>query len=86
MSSLLSEAVLVTTAGLVALPLVSRRFRRALRPNEHVRFNTTTMVAGLALLETALLTCAVPVIAGLWTSGAITRRRGELSRSSAVST
>lgn len=53
MSSLLSEAVLVTTAGLVALPLVSRRFRRALRPNEHVRFNTTTMVAGLALLEAA---------------------------------
>ncbi len=48
MSSLLSEAVLGTTAGLVALPLVSRRFRRALRPNEHVCFNTTTMVAGLA--------------------------------------
>jgi hypothetical protein len=43
------------------------------------------MVAGLALLETALLMCAVPVIAGLWTSCAITRRRGELSRSSAVS-
>ena len=73
MSSLLSEAVLVTTASLVALPLVSRRFRRALRPNEHVRFNTTTTVAGLALLETALLLCALPVIAGLWTSGSFDR-------------
>jgi Zn-dependent protease with chaperone function len=73
MSGLLSEVVLVTTACLVALPLVSRRFRRALRPNEHVRFNTTTMVAGLALLEAALLVCAVPVIAGLWTSGSFDR-------------
>lgn len=70
MSSLLSEVVLVTTAGLVSLPLVSRRFRRALRPNEHVRFNTTTMVAGIVLLELALLVCAVPIIAGLWSSGA----------------
>ena len=47
MSSLLSEAVLVVTAGLVALPLVSRRFRRALRPKEHVRFNTATMVGAV---------------------------------------
>ncbi len=73
MSSLLSEFVLVTTTGLVALPLASRRFRRALRPNEHVRFNTATMVAGLALLEVALLVCAVPVLAGLWTSGSFDR-------------
>jgi hypothetical protein len=73
MSSLLSEAVLVTTAGLMSLPLVSRRFRRALRPNEHVRFNTATMVAGLVLLEVALLVCAVPVIAGLWSGSSFDR-------------
>lgn len=73
MSSLLSEVVLVTTAGLVALPLASRRFRRALRPNEHVRFNTATTVAGLVLLEVALLVCAIPVLAGLWTSGSFDR-------------
>lgn len=73
MSSLLSDTVLVATAGLVALPLVSRRFRRALRPNEHVRLNTTTMVAGLALPEAALLVCAVPVMAGIWTSGSFDR-------------
>ena len=73
MSSLLSEAVLVTTAGLVSLPLLSHRFRRALRPNEHVRFNTATMVAGLVLLEVALLVCAVPVIAGLWSGPSLDR-------------
>jgi len=73
MSSLMSELMLVTTAGLVALPLASRRFRRALRPNEHVRFNMATMVAGLALLEAALLACAIPVLAGLWTSGSFGR-------------
>lgn len=61
-ADLLSESVLFATAGLIALPLAARRFRRAFRPREHVRFNAASMMAGLALLIGALTICALPVV------------------------
>ena len=60
---LLSETLVLATVGLVALPVLSRRFRRALGPNEHVRFNAATMITGLLFLEVALVVCALPVVA-----------------------
>ena len=62
---LMSEALLFATAGLVALPLLSRRFRHALRPDEHVRFNSASIISGLVFLEVALLVCALPVVASV---------------------
>jgi Zn-dependent protease with chaperone function len=61
MVELLSESVLIATAGLVGLPLVTRRLRRSFRPGEHVRFNAAATASGLVLLEAALVICALPV-------------------------
>ncbi|MEZ5175167.1 MAG: M48 family metalloprotease [Acidimicrobiia bacterium] len=58
---LLAEGVLVATIGLVAMPLVSRRFRTAFSPTQLTRYNSVTMITGLALLLVALVACAVPV-------------------------
>lgn len=63
MSEILSEAVLISTAGLIALPLATRRFRRSFRRSEHARFNAAAIVGGLVLLEVALIACALPAVA-----------------------
>lgn len=68
-----SESVLITTAGLLMFPLVSRRFAGALRPSERVRLNAATTVSGIVLLEAALIVCAVPILLILSSSGHIDR-------------
>lgn len=65
MATFLSESVIAATAGLIALPLITRRFRRSFLPGEHVHFNTATMIAGLVLLEMALIVCALPIMAAV---------------------
>jgi hypothetical protein len=62
-SEILAEAVLVSTAGLIALPLVTRRFRRSFRRSEHARFDAAAIGGGLVLLEVALVACALPAVA-----------------------
>lgn len=64
-SDLLAEAVLVAAVALVTMPLVVRRFARAFRPVELTRYNSTTMGAGMALVLTALVVCAVPVVSAV---------------------
>lgn len=71
--NIFSELVVVATAGLVLLPIVSRRFGRSLRPNERVWFNAFTTVTGILLLEFALIVCAVPILLLVSSSGHIDR-------------
>ena len=71
--NIFSELVVVATAGLVLLPIVSRRFGRSLRPNERVRFNAFTTVTGILFLEIALIVCAVPILLLVSSSGHIDR-------------
>ncbi len=58
----LSEALIVATIGLVAMPLVARRVRTAFRPVELTRYNAVTMSSGVLLLFVALVVCAAPAI------------------------
>jgi Zn-dependent protease with chaperone function len=62
---MLSEALIVTTVGLVAMPLVSRRVRTAFRPVELTRYNAVTMTSGIVLLFVALAVFAAPVVVAL---------------------
>ena len=61
----LSETLIVTTFGLVAMPLVASRFRAAFRPVELTRYNAVTMSSGVVLLFVALVVCAEPNIIAL---------------------
>lgn len=63
MTGILSEVVLVSTAGLLALPLVTRRFRRSFRRSEHAKFNAAAVGGGLLLFQVALVVCAIPAVA-----------------------
>ena len=71
--NILSESVLIATAGLVMFPVASRRFARALRPSERVRLNAATTLSGIVMLEAALIVCAVPVLVVLSSSSHIDR-------------
>jgi hypothetical protein len=64
-SEILSEALIVTTVGLVAMPLVSRRVRTGFRPVELTRYNAVTMSSGVVLLFVALAVFAAPVLVAL---------------------
>lgn len=68
-NDLLSEGVLVAAVALVTMPLLARRFSRAFRPVELTRYNSATMGTGMALLLTALVICAVPVVTSLAGAG-----------------
>ena len=64
-SDMFSEALIVATIGLVAMPLVARRVSSAFRPVELTRYNAVTMSSGVVLLFVALVVCAVPAIVAL---------------------
>jgi len=64
-SDIFSEALIVATVGLVAMPLLARRVRNAFRPVELTRYNAVTMSSGVVLLLVALVVCAVPVVVAL---------------------
>ena len=64
-ASVLSEAVLLATIALGAMPLVARRFRDTFGTVELTRFNAATMSSGMLLLFIALVACAVPVVAAI---------------------
>jgi hypothetical protein len=64
-ADLFSEALIVATLGLVAMPLVARRVRTAFRPIELTRYNAATMSSGVTMLLVALVLCAAPVMIGL---------------------
>ena len=64
-TDVLSEAVLLATLALVAMPMIARKVRTAFRPTELTRFNASTLGSGLVLLTVALIACAVPVILAL---------------------
>jgi len=64
-SDMFSEALIVATVGLVAMPLVARRVRTAFRPVELTRYNAVTMSSGVVLLFVALVVCAAPAIIAL---------------------
>ena len=72
-SDMLSEALIVATIGLVAMPLVARRVRSAFRPVELTRYNAVTMSSGVVLLFIALVVCAAPVIIALGGGSALDR-------------
>lgn len=61
-NDVLSEAVLVATVLLVAMPLVAHNVRQSFRPIELTRFNASTLGGGLLLLGVALVACATPVL------------------------
>ncbi|MEN8040083.1 MAG: M56 family metallopeptidase [Actinomycetota bacterium] len=64
-SDIFSEALIVATVGLVAMPLAARRVRNAFRPVELTRYNAVTMSSGVVLLLAALVVCAAPVVGAL---------------------
>ena len=64
-SDMLSEALIIATIGLVAMPLAARRVRTAFRPVELTRYNAVTMSSGVVLLFVALVVCASPAIIAL---------------------
>jgi hypothetical protein len=55
----MSAAFLIAVAVLLGFPSVVRRYAPDLRPADTVRLHTYSLLAGLVLLEAALVTCAV---------------------------
>lgn len=68
-----SEALIVATVSLVAMPLLARRVRTAFRPVELTRYNAATMSSGVVLLFVALVVCAVPAIIAVGGGSALDR-------------
>jgi beta-lactamase regulating signal transducer with metallopeptidase domain len=64
-SNILSESLIFATIGLVALPFLAHRVRRAFRPVELTRYNAFTTWTGVLLLLAALILCAIPTVLAL---------------------
>lgn len=72
-SNIQSESLVLSTVGLVAMPLLALRVRRAFKPVELTRYNAITTWTGVVLFLAALILCALPAVLTLAGQGVADR-------------